>query len=159
VLISQTAKWGALKNATLASKEDCPVKLIINNQESIIATAGDMERACDAVRQRYFSEVWLEVSDNGPSLAMFVNGKDTLLMYLPGNGVVLGFTSRNPAYTGVPDARIEFMLANGQMDEYPAQWTVPLSVGCAVCRDFIERQGTRSPLITWHDDNKPDDEW
>jgi hypothetical protein len=134
------------------------VKLIINNQESAIATVEDMGGACDAVRQQQFSEVWLEASDDGPSLAILVHDEHALLMYLPDNEGGLGFTSRNPAYVGAPDAQIEFMLANGQMDEHPAAWTYPLSVGCAVCRDFIVRQGALSSLITWHDDNNTDEE-
>ena len=135
------------------------MKLIINNNECAITTAEDLERACAAVRQQQFSEVWLEASDDGPSLAMLVHNEHTLLMYLPDNEGTLGFTSRNPAYAGPPDAQIEFQLANGQMDEHPAAWAQPLSVGCAICRDFIVRQGALSPLITWHDDNKPENEW
>jgi len=137
--------------------EVIPMKLIINKQETAIETAEDLERACDAVRQQFFSEVWLEASAKGPSLVMLVNGRDALLMYFPGNGAIFGLTSRNPAYTGVPDAQIEFILANGDMEDYPARWTVPLAEGCAVCRDFVERQGARSSLITWHDDAKRDD--
>ena len=133
------------------------MKLIIDKQETAIETAEDLERACDAVRQQFFSEVWFEASAKGPSLVMLVNGRDALLMYFPGNGAIFGFTSRNPAYTGVPDAQIEFILANGDMEDYPARWTVPLAEGCAVCRDFVERQGARSSLITWHDDAKRDD--
>jgi hypothetical protein len=135
------------------------MKLIINNQESTITTAADLERTCDVVRQQQFSEVWLEASDDGPSLVMLVHDEYALLMYLPDNEGSLGFTSRNPAYAGAPDAQIEFLLANGQLDEHPAAWTYPLSVGCAVCRDFVQMLGALSPLITWHDDNKPDDEW
>lgn len=134
------------------------MKLIINKQETVIETAEDMERACDAVREQFFSEVWLEVGAKGPSLVMLVNGKDALLIYFPGHGKIFGFTSRNPTYTGAPDAEIEFILANGDMEDYPARWTVPLSEGCAVCRNFVEQQGARSPLITWHDDAKRDDE-
>lgn len=134
------------------------MKLIINKQETAIETAEDMERACDTVRQQFFSEVWLEVGVKGPSLVMLVNGRDALLIYFPGHGKLFGFTSRNPAYNGAPDAQIEFILANGDMEDYPARWTVPLSAGCAVCRDFVEQQGARSPLITWHDDARRDDE-
>ncbi len=134
------------------------MKLIINKRETAIETAEDMERACDAVRQQFFSEVWLEGGAKGPSLVMLVNGRDALLIYFPGNGVPFGFTSRNPAYTGAPDAQIEFILANGDMEDYPARWTVPLAEGCAVCRDFVEQRGARSSLITWHDDAKRDDE-
>ncbi len=134
------------------------MKLIINKQETAIETAEDMERACEAMRQRQFSEVWIEASDDGPSLMMLVNGWRALLTYLPNHEGSPGYTSRSPSYAGALDAQIEFLLANGQMDEYPAQWTLPLSFGCAVCRDFIVRQGARSPLITWHDDTKRDDE-
>ena len=81
------------------------MKLIINNQESTITTAADLERACEIVRQQRFSEVWLEASDNGPSLAMLVHDEYALLMYLPDNEGSLGFTSRNPAYAGSPDAQ------------------------------------------------------
>ena len=37
-----------------------------------------------------------------------------------------GFSSRDPSYTGDPEATIEYRLNNGQQDWYPASWSLPI---------------------------------
>jgi hypothetical protein len=37
-----------------------------------------------------------------------------------------GFSSRNLDYTGPADRVIEYRLDNGQVDEYPAFWALPV---------------------------------
>ena len=129
------------------------MRLTINHQDADITSATDLSVYWDIVRNQQFSEVWLETGEDGPSLMMLVHGENAMLMYLPDQEGSLGFTSRNPAYDGSPDASIEFMLANRQSDEYPAAWAVSLTAGCAACEDFVETHGGLSSLLTWHDDN------
>lgn len=62
-----------------------------------------------------------------------------------------GFTSRDPAYTGTAEAMLEFRLSNGQIDEYPASWTVSIEEARLAAERFFLR-GDRDPSLTWHDD-------
>jgi hypothetical protein len=106
---------------------------------------------------RQFGEVWLEATDDGPALCMLVNGNQAFLIYLGDNNGDLGFTSRNPRYEGPMDAVMEFELSNGQIDEYPAAWAVPLNDALEACEHFVASGGGRSPDITWHDDSSGDE--
>jgi hypothetical protein len=70
-----------------------------------------------------FLEVWIDHSPY-PSLCALVNGAKGWLMCLRYDGDA-GFSSRNPRYAGPVEAKIQYQLANGQMDEYPASWAYP----------------------------------
>ncbi len=109
-------------------------------------------RQCfEQVRQQQFSELWLDVGDEGPSLAMLVNGTQAWLMYLCDHHGDPGFHSLNPSYHGPADLLMQFQLNNGQMDEYPVAWTLALEDACDACIYFATTQGERSPTITWED--------
>ena len=71
-----------------------------------------------------YDEIWVEAGD-GQSMCALINGDLGWLMYLrePGDA---GFSSRNPDYKGNPDATREYYLSNGQMDEHPAAWAIPI---------------------------------
>ena len=95
-------------------------------------------------------EIWV-AGPQGRSLCALVDGEVGWLMVLrePGDA---GFSSRNPAYAGPVDAGIDFMLANGQRDKYPAAWTYPVeTVMRAVA--YFRSTGRRPPFIAWHDDS------
>ena len=96
-----------------------------------------------------FDEVWLEAPD-GQSLCALINGGVGWLMYLrePGDA---GFSSRNPSYKGDPEARIEYLLTNGQLDSYPAAWALPVDE-LRKALDYFEREHRRPPFIEWHQD-------
>jgi hypothetical protein len=72
------------------------------------------------------------------------------LMYLlyPGDA---GFSSRNPAYDGPPDAMYDFILPYGQGDEYPANFWLPYHLVYRALLYFYVHGGL-APWITWHDD-------
>lgn len=46
-------------------------------------------------------------------------------MYLRSDEGDPGYSTRNPDYAGPEDAKIEYRLENGQVDEYPAAWNIP----------------------------------
>jgi hypothetical protein len=127
------------------------MRLTINGQEATVSTAADLSSFWRAVRERQLSEVWLACGEEGPALAMLVNGEHAWLMYLRDQDGDPGLSSRNPEYAGSSDELLEFMLANGQRDEYPIAWTLPLEQAMAVCEYFVTTQGDRSPEIVWHD--------
>jgi hypothetical protein len=85
----------------------------LNNQEFFIATVSDLQQHLEPVRRQQFSEVWLTVNDDGPALAMLVNGTRAWLMYLCHQDGDPGLSSRNAHYSGPAEAMMEFLLRNG----------------------------------------------
>jgi hypothetical protein len=66
-----------------------------------------------------------------------------------------GFSSRNPAYAGTPDATISYVLSNGQVDSYPASWALPM-VTVERALQFFRAEGRAPPFISWHNDANDD---
>jgi len=71
-------------------------------------------------------------------------------MYLRKEGDA-GFSSRTPDYNGAVDAVYEYYLDNGQLDEYPAPWALPISEVQRALEHFIT-QAEPVPWIIWHND-------
>jgi hypothetical protein len=97
-----------------------------------------------------YHEVWARAPD-GQSLCALINGDLGWLMYLrqPGDA---GFSSRNPNYSGPENATIEYVLSNGQRDEYPASWALPtLEVHRAM--KYFRENNQPPPFIHWHNDS------
>ena len=97
-----------------------------------------------------FREVWVEAPD-GQSLCALINGDVGWLMYLrePGDA---GFSSRNLAYAGPAGATIEYRLSNGQHDEYPAAWALPVET-VERALDHFRREHRPPAFVTWHNDS------
>jgi hypothetical protein len=96
-----------------------------------------------------FREIW-EKKPDGRALCALLNGERGWLMYLqePGDS---GYSSRDPDYDGPAGAMMPFVLANGQRDEYPVGWTLPLSVVERALAHF-KKTGKRAPFVRWHAD-------
>jgi hypothetical protein len=62
-----------------------------------------------------------------------------------------GLSSRNPAYSGRPEATISYVLSNGQVDSYPASWALPIAT-VERALQFFRTEGRAPPFISWHDD-------
>nr|WP_185826078.1 Imm1 family immunity protein [Xanthomonas sp. SI] len=100
--------------------------------------------------QDQHQELWYQAA-GGQSLCALINGGVGCLMYLREAGDA-GFSSRNPDYSGPEDAMIEFILGNGQLDLYPASWTLPLAhVMRAI--DYFQSTGLPPPFIAWNNDS------
>jgi hypothetical protein len=96
-----------------------------------------------------YREIWVELPD-GQSLCVLINDDIGWLMYLRCKGDA-GFSSRNLDYSGPPHATVEYRLSNGQRDEYPASWALPLSeVERALA--FFRANQRLPPFIHWHND-------
>ena len=97
-----------------------------------------------------FSEV-NEMAPDGKSTFALINGDLGWLMYLrePGDP---GFSSRNPKYAGAADATIEYVLGNGQVDEYPASWALP-AVEIRRALTYFREHHKPPPFISWHNDS------
>jgi hypothetical protein len=100
--------------------------------------------------QSAYQELWIY----GPyqqSLCALINGDVGWLMYLrePGDA---GFSSRNPNYNGPEDAFIDYVLSNGQRDQYPASWALPLSIVMRAIEQF-QSSGLPPDFIVWHNES------
>ena len=87
----------------------------------------------------------------GPSLTALIRGTRGWLTYSRLEGDA-GFSSRNPTYSGPPNATIAFTLSNGQADEYPASWTYPTTTLLSAFVDFYRTRELPSGL-EWFDDS------
>lgn len=97
-----------------------------------------------------FAEIWVE-KDDGSAMCALINGDLGWLMYLRQAGDA-GFSSRNPEYDGPSGTLMEFQLNNGQMDEYPVAWTIPIQE-IQRALDYFKRTGKPPSFITWHNDS------
>jgi hypothetical protein len=108
---------------------------------SLVATGGHTDSN--------FDEIWITAAD-GSSLCAMINCDRGFLMHLrrPGDS---GSTSRNPLYNGSEATTVEYRLSNGQIDEYPAAWALPIDeVRRAL--EYFEREGKRPSSVTWNED-------
>jgi hypothetical protein len=119
--------------------------------------AGNRASACEELRafigvarQHEFAEIWVD-QDHFPSLCALVHGQSAWMMYLRHDGDA-GFSSRNVAYDGPRGLMMEFMLSNGQADEYPASWTYPADAAFDALVAFT-RDGRVPDSIAWFNDS------
>jgi len=105
------------------------------------------------VRRRQFAEIWMQDVGDCPSICALINGEAAWLMYLrfEGDG---GFSTRNPNYTGPPKAVIEYYLANGQRDEYPASWNITTKEAMRALEYFFVKE-EKAPWLDWQEE-RPD---
>ncbi|MFA5952930.1 MAG: Imm1 family immunity protein [Hyphomicrobium sp.] len=97
-----------------------------------------------------YQEVWIEGPD-GQSMCALINGNMGWLMYLRSKGDP-GFSSRNPDYQGAESANIDYALSNGQRDEYPASWALPIEVIDRALEHF-RKEGRPPNFVFWHNDS------
>lgn len=95
------------------------------------------------------SEIWLTHRD-GQALSLLVSGNRGWLMFLhePGDA---GFSSRGADAVARRRGTLSFRLSNGQVDEHPMRWTVPIEDALRAVEHFFEH-GERAPFIRWHAD-------
>jgi hypothetical protein len=103
-----------------------------------------------AIDKSKYDEIWVETSD-GQAMCALINGNLGWLMYLRESGDA-GFSSRNPNYTGPSDAMLEYFVSNGQGDEYPMAWALPIEE-IRRALDYFERERKPPPFVTWHNDS------
>lgn len=103
----------------------------------------------DIWSQNHFKEIWV-YSEDEQSMCALINGDYGWLMYLREEGDA-GFSSRNPDYTGSDDETMEFTLSNGQVDEYPLAWVLPVEI-VNKALEYFEKNHKLPDFITWHDD-------
>ena len=92
-------------------------------------------------------ETWINHAD-GASMCALTNGTVGWMMFLePGDEI--GYRSHNPLHAGSDDEMIQYVLENGQMDEYPALWAIPLDDVRRAMGDFADT-GMKPDWVEWH---------
>lgn len=91
-------------------------------------------------------ELWLK-EPKGPAVCMLRNGVNAWLMYLRHEGDS-GFTSLGDAQRS--DA-VNYRLSNGQTDEYPAAWCVPVEQCYKALAYFFVNSGLRPEWLAWRE--------
>lgn len=119
---------------------------------------GEDETSVEAMRRAFAKartsprDLWFERED-GKILTALVNGDRGWLMYRVDEDDA-GYSSRDPTYAGPEEAVLPYILANGQQDEYPVSWTLPIEEVMRATEYFLET-GEKAPWVTWHDDYFP----
>jgi len=136
-----------------ASEEHEPeARLQIDGRYVLTKGRDDVRRALKEARRSDRAEV--AVRREGESLTGLFNAGQAVLFLTGGEGEP-GFSSRNPKYTGNPDARLTFTLSNGREDEYPASWAVAGEDATRALEHYF-LTGQRPSFIHWHDERQQD---
>ncbi|TIV65403.1 MAG: hypothetical protein E5V89_28005 [Mesorhizobium sp.] len=91
-------------------------------------------------------ELWISAS-GGQSISMLRNGDNAWLMYLRFEGDS-GSVTQGAQDT---DAMCSYTLANGQIDEYPLSWSVPIKRCYEAIAYFFRSGGGRYELVAWQE--------
>lgn len=121
------------------------MKLLLNKIENQIETLDELSEWFESIDSTENVEAWI-VSTEETSLCMLKNVKDVFLMYLRYPGDV-GFVSGSQ---DVESEMTEFLLANGQTDEYPLSWCIDKEMAYKAMVYFFVNAGDQSPHIAWH---------
>jgi hypothetical protein len=117
-----------------------------NGADEDICSIEALGAALDRFDMQEKFELW--VSENeGPSLCMLRNGEHAFLMYLRFSGDS-GFVSIGEA---AADSTVEYPLSNGQRDEYPASWCIPVEQCYKAVAYFFVNEGKRPEWLAWHE--------
>jgi len=101
--------------------------------------------------KKKYKEIWIYNESDEQALCALINGEYGWLMYLREEGDA-GFSSRNPDYKGMEGATMEFFLNNGQCDEYPLSWVLPIDkVNSAI--EYFRKYHKPPKFVVWHNDS------
>ena len=88
--------------------------------------------------------------EDGRVLNAFVHSDRAWLLFRYDKGDA-GFSTRDPDYVGPEDAMLTYTLENGQQDEYPTSWTIPIEEAIRVVQ-YFSRTGDKATWLLWHND-------
>jgi hypothetical protein len=117
-----------------------------NGVDEDIRSVEALGAALDRFDMQEKFELWAS-EEEGPSLCMLSNGEHAFLMYLRFHGDS-GFISVGEA---AAERTVEYQLSNGQIDEYPASWCVPIEQCYKAVAYFFVNEGRRPDWLAWHE--------
>jgi hypothetical protein len=122
------------------------VELIVNGHRQSIASLEELEQEL----HRFHAEPQFELSasvPDGSSICMLRNGEHAWLMYLR-HDEDSGFNSvGNQQRVGVA----QYILSNGQTDEYPLAWCIEVEQCYRAVVYFFVTEGARPEWVNWHE--------
>lgn len=127
-----------------------PNILGVNGHEYVIQNAEELEWQFERIQGTQFAEIWLQ-HETGQWLGVLINRNRAMLIYGRFEGDP-GFSSRSSPEENESEELVEFILSNGQRDEYRASWTVSTELALRGIV-YLFTHGQPVPWITWHDDS------
>lgn len=62
-----------------------------------------------------------------------------------------GYQSYHPLYDGPEHTELPYTLDNGQVDWYPASWTIPIDEALHAVEYFLSGEGEMAPWVAWRE--------
>ena len=127
------------------------MELNLHGQARAISSVLALEQALLEARALAQCELWLTRAvdaEQGPALCMLRNGSNAWLMYLSGQDDLSFHTLGDEEAEGV----CSYLLANGQVDEYPDAWCVEVAHCQRAFIEFFRTDGARPATIAWEAD-------
>jgi len=100
------------------------IKFSINNTDFELKTEQSLNEKLTILKKNKFNEIWISGFAKS-SLTVLTNSKKAFLMYLR-NEDDAGFNSVSSE--NETDESMDFLLSNGQMDEYPLHFLVDIDL-------------------------------
>ena len=126
--------------------------LTCNGRETTITTAASLTDAIEQVQSIPQIEVWLSMSNEGPYLCLLRNHDHAVLLYLADSddaGSVSGIAGEDDDTAPT----ISYRLPDGQHEDYPQSWCVPLPHCWQALTDFLTQGLKKSaPVLDPPDD-------
>ncbi len=120
------------------------ITLTINGKEYQARSGDELTPYLQQLKFTSYNEIWATQSDCS-SLCLLTNSSRAFVLYLryPGDSGLIATTNDQ-----VTNTMIEFKLSNGQLDEYPARWTVPVHDALKILTSFIQDNNLLS-YVNW----------
>lgn len=125
--------------------------LNVHGETVAIATLAHLQQALARAQSLAQCELWLtmaEDAEQGPALCMLRNGASAWLMYLSGQDDA----SHHSLGDEEEEGECSYLLANGQVDEYPAAWCVEVEQCQLAVIEFFSTGGARPTAFVWEAD-------
>jgi hypothetical protein len=121
------------------------LKITIDSSERTFDPPNEGLELLDESMTKEQAEIWLSFEPDGPRMAMFRNFENAFLMYLksPDDSGMVSFA--NAGCAGL----VDYCLSNGQQDQYPASWSIPVSLCAKAIRQFVHNHGEQPECVTW----------
>ena len=127
------------------------MELNLHGEAHAVANILALEQMLQEARALAQCELWLTMAtdvEQGPALCMLRNGGNAWLMYLSGQDD-LSFHSLGDEEA---DGGCSYLLANGQVDEYPEAWCIDVEHCQRAFAAFFRTGGARPAAIAWEAD-------
>ena len=127
------------------------MELNLHGEPRVVDSVPALEQTLLDARALAQCELWLTMAaeaEQGPALCMLRNGGNAWLMYLSGQDDLSFHSLGDEEADGV----CSYLLANGQVDEYPEAWCVEVDLCERAFVAFFRTGGAQPASIAWEAD-------